>query len=181
MANENKLTTMGQMRNFAQQQDARDDAQDEKIRKLDEAATKLYGEAVTTEGDGAAYTATVDGITELVAGIYFMMIPHTTSTTVLPSLNVNGLGAKKIRRRVSNSTVTTVASVTANWLYANKPVMMTFDGTYWVADITRPNAADLYGTVAIESGGTGATTADAAREALGAARKATVVGETLVL
>ena len=141
----------------------------------------LYGEAVKTEGDGAAYTATVEGITELVAGIHFMMIPHTVSTNVLPSLNVNGLGAKKIRRRVSNSTVTTVAATVAGWLGANKPILMTYDGTFWIADFTRPNANDIYGSVAIANGGTGATTAEAARENLGAARKATVVGETLIL
>ena len=169
---------------FGEAQELTDDQKAQALTNIGAAAAKhnhLYGEAVTTEGDGAAYTATVEGITELVAGIHFMMIPHTTSTNVLPSLNVNGLGAKRIRRRVSNSTITTVASVTANWLYANKPVQMTYDGTYWIADVTRPNAADLYGTVDIASGGTGATTAEAARENLGAARKATVDGETLVL
>ena len=31
MANENKLTTKGQMKSFAEMQDARDDAQDQKI------------------------------------------------------------------------------------------------------------------------------------------------------
>lgn len=36
MANENKLTTIGQMKTFAQQQDSRDDGQDEKIQQLDE-------------------------------------------------------------------------------------------------------------------------------------------------
>ena len=36
MANEQKLTTMGQMRSLAEQQDARDDAQDELIQRLDE-------------------------------------------------------------------------------------------------------------------------------------------------
>ena len=36
MANENKLTTMGQMRDLAQRQDARDEVQDEQIRRLDE-------------------------------------------------------------------------------------------------------------------------------------------------
>ena len=36
MANENKLTTVGQMKTFAQHQDARDDAQDELIQRLDE-------------------------------------------------------------------------------------------------------------------------------------------------
>lgn len=141
----------------------------------------LYGVGVKSEGDGAAYTAQVEGITELKAGIHFMMIPHTVSTAVMPTLNVNGLGAKKIRRRVSNSTVTTVTATSANWLGANKPIQMLYDGTFWIADFTRPNANDIYGTVAIESGGTGATTAEAAREALGAARKATVDGETLVL
>ena len=36
MANEQKLTTMGQMRNFAEQQDARDDLQEERLRQLEE-------------------------------------------------------------------------------------------------------------------------------------------------
>lgn len=36
MANENKLTTMGQMRDFAERQDARDDEQDELLKQLDE-------------------------------------------------------------------------------------------------------------------------------------------------
>lgn len=36
MANEQKLTTMGQMRSFAEQQDARDDLQEERIRQLEE-------------------------------------------------------------------------------------------------------------------------------------------------
>lgn len=36
MANDQKLTTMGQMRDFAERQDARDDAQEEALRQLDE-------------------------------------------------------------------------------------------------------------------------------------------------
>ena len=36
MATEQKLTTMGQMRTFAQQQDARDDAQEDRIQQLEE-------------------------------------------------------------------------------------------------------------------------------------------------
>lgn len=52
MANEQKLTTMGQMRNFAEQQDARDDAQDERIRQLDEENDnflKFTAQALTDE------------------------------------------------------------------------------------------------------------------------------------
>ena len=36
MATEQKLTTVGQMRQFAEQQDARDDAQEQLIQQLDE-------------------------------------------------------------------------------------------------------------------------------------------------
>lgn len=36
MANEKKLTTMGQMRSFAEQQDARDDAQEARLHQLEE-------------------------------------------------------------------------------------------------------------------------------------------------
>lgn len=36
MANENKITTLGQMRSFAEKQDTRDDLQEERIRQLEE-------------------------------------------------------------------------------------------------------------------------------------------------
>ena len=131
-------------------------------------ASRVANQAVTTEGTGDAYTATVDGITALTAGATFMMIPHTVSTSQTPTLNVNGLGAKMLRRRLTNSTVSTVAAASANWLGANKPIRVFYDGTYWIADFTRPNANDIYGTVAIASGGTGASTAAAALTNLGA-------------
>ena len=41
MANEQKLTTMGQMRSLAEQQDARDDAQDAKIENHTHDATSV--------------------------------------------------------------------------------------------------------------------------------------------
>ena len=123
---------------------------------------------VTTSGSGAAYVATVPGITSLTAGVKFTMIPHTVSTSTAPKLNVNGLGEKSIRRRVSNSTVTTVAGSVAGWIGANKPVEVMYDGTYWVVDFIRPNATDIYGTLPIASGGTGATTAASALTNLGA-------------
>ena len=148
-----------------------------KIKALISKAMGMQG--VTTEGDGAAYTATVDGISALSAGATFVLVPHTTSTVVNPTLNVNDLGAKYIRRRVSNSTVTTVAASSANWLYVNKPIRVTFDGTYWIADMDRPNAADIYGTVPITSGGTGASTAAAALTSLGAQAQHTPITVTL--
>lgn len=126
---------------------------------------------VTTAGDGNAYTATVPGITALKAGISFTIIPHTASTKTLPTLNLNDLGAKVIRRRLSNSTTSTAAGSSAGWLAANKPIEVMYDGTFWIAKLDVPNANDIYGTVAIEKGGTGGQTAEAARTNLEAQKQ----------
>lgn len=134
----------------------------------------LVSKSVTTAGTGAAYTATVPGIDALESGVSFVMIPHITSTSKTPTLNVNGLGAKSLRRRISNSTMTTTFARYENWLAANRPVRVFYDGTFWIADFTMPNALDLYGTVEIEHGGTGGNTAAKARENLDVYSKAEV-------
>lgn len=102
---------------------------------------------ITTAGTGSAYTATVEGIDALETGVTFMMIPHVSSEIVNPTLDVNGLGAKPIRRRISGDTSTTVTGSTENWISANKPIMVTYDGDYWLVDLDRPNVNDLYGTI----------------------------------
>lgn len=101
----------------------------------------------TTAGTGAAYTASVSGLT-LVVGASFVMVPHTVSTTTAPTLNVNKLGAKNIRMRISSSTSSTVALPNSAFLSANKPVRMVYDGSYWVIDdMVRPDSNQLYGTL----------------------------------
>lgn len=128
----------------------------------------IRNQGVVTEGTGAVYTATVEGITSLSAGVSFVMIPHTVSTSSSAKLNVNNLGEKFIRRRVSGSTTAVYNAKTSDdWLAAGKPIRVMYDGTQWLADLPVPNAADLMGTVAIKSGGTGATTAAQARINLG--------------
>lgn len=122
---------------------------------------------ITTAGTGAAYTAIVEEIPELVAGATFVVIPHVVSTTVTPTLNVNELGAKLLRRRLSDSNAATVPGSEASWLKAGKPVRVTYDGTYWVVDLAKPNANDIYGVIPIANGGTGAATAAEALAALG--------------
>lgn len=122
---------------------------------------------VTTEGTDSAYTATVPGMTAMTKGASFTMIPHVTSGNVAPTLNVNGLGTYKLRRRVSNSTMTTTAFPTNDWMRANTPVQVFYDGIYWIVDHPRPSATDIYGLIAIEDGGTGATTASSALANLG--------------
>ena len=121
-------------------------------------------EIVTTAGTGAAYTANVPNIKSLAVGSSFIMIPHTASTSQTATLNVNNLGAKTLRRPISSNNVSTVAPTEVNWLTASRPVTVMYNGTYWlVMDMARPNGPDIYGTVAVENGGTGASTVEAAR------------------
>ena len=137
----------------------------ENVAGIDDA---IRNQAVTTSGSGSVYTATVEGITSLSAGVSFVMIPHVESTTSSPKLNVNSLGEKLIRRRVSNCTGTFYnASAPNDWLAAGKPITVTYDGEYWIADLPVPNANDIMGAVGIGHGGTGATTATQARINLG--------------
>lgn len=117
---------------------------------------------VTTSGDGSAYTATVDGISALTAGMKVTIIPHVTSTTMSPTLNVNNLGAKSIRMPITyNSFATSVGSVTS-WIVKNIPITVEYDGTYWkTISCPRPSAQYLYGTVPVGNGGTGLTSVTA--------------------
>ena len=75
MANENKLTTVGQMRDFAQRQDARDDEQDKLLQQLDEENDGVlkYTEQTLTDAQKAQARANI-GAAE--AGH-----THTTITT----------------------------------------------------------------------------------------------------
>lgn len=120
--------------------------------------TSMQG--VTTAGDGAAYTATVSGITALNTGASFIMIPHTNSTTTTPTLNVNGLGAKGLRMRGSTATGTSVTAAITAWLASGRPVQVTYNGIYWVTEVTRPAASDLSGTVPVANGGVPSCTTD---------------------
>lgn len=117
---------------------------------------------VTTSGNGSAYTATVDGISALTAGIKVTIIPHVTSTTTSPTLDVNSLGVKSIRMPITyNSSATSVGSVTS-WIVKNVPITLEYDGTYWkTISCPRPSAQYLYGTVPVDSGGTGLTSVTA--------------------
>ena len=107
--------------------------------------------------NGIAYTATVTGIDSLYVGASFIMLPNRVSASQSVTLNVNNLGAKDIRRRVSSGSSSTASGYNNDWLAANKPVRVMYDGLYWIVDIIQPHASDLMGSVPITKGGTGAT------------------------
>ena len=104
--------------------------------------------AVTTGGDGTAYTATVPGITTLTTGASFIMIPHVVSTTTTPTLDVNGLGAKNIKRRLTSIATSSQNGYTASWLGAGLPFRVVYDGSQWIVEgHGKPAGPDVYGTV----------------------------------
>lgn len=125
-----------------------------------------------TSDDGITYTATVPGVTSLYAGLKVCIKFAKNSTSVTPKLNVNGLGAKNIRQPLSTNNAATAPGPNANWLTTSCPVVLTYNGSMWKTDFQRPDANNLYGTAGIANGGTGATTAEAARTNLGAASAA---------
>lgn len=105
--------------------------------------------ATASSTDGIAYTATVPGITALTAGASFIMIPNKASTSKAPTLNVNVLGAKPIRRRLSSLTTSLQQGYSTNWITLNKPFTVVYDGTAWVIEgLTKTDGADVYGAVA---------------------------------
>ena len=101
-----------------------------------------------TSSDGVTYTGTTDGVTALTAGLTIVFTSSKTSASKTPTLNLNSLGAKNIKRRLSHLSTSTQEGYSTTWLYANKPYLLVYDGTQWVVDgLTKPSAADLYGTV----------------------------------
>ena len=130
--------------------------------------TKFAGERIATahSTDGATYTVELPGIAKLYTGLEITIIPDKHSTTTLPNLNINGLGDVNIKRRISGSTSITVQSETENFLIANQPIRIFYNGSAWICDMARPHATDIYGSVPIECGGTGADNVEEALENL---------------
>jgi hypothetical protein len=114
---------------------------------------------VTTTGSSSAYTATVNGITNLSVGVSFIMVPHIANEAASPTLNVNNLGAKQIRRVLSNNSLT-YYTVATGLLKTGKPYRVMYDGGCWVlTDLPRPAGPELSGRVPVNNGGIPSCTA----------------------
>jgi len=131
-------------------------------------ASPTMAKGITTAGDGAAYTAIVPGITALEAGVSFIMLPHTVSTSKTPTLNVNDLGAVQVRRRLGNLATSQEAGYTASWLAEGKPFRVIYDGAYWIVEgMEKPVTADLYGSLSADKVSAGTFTGAVAANAGG--------------
>ena len=128
--------------------------------------------------DGIAYTATVDSVTELQNGQMLAIVPAVDSASTAITLDVNGLGAKPVRVPLSTNTAIMTQPKAAAFFVAGRPVLLQFDSAYLSSGVwktvekQRTDASDLYGTVPVESGGTGADNAADARTNLGVYSKA---------
>lgn len=121
-----------------------------------------------TSDDGVTYTVTVPGVTQLYAGLRIYVKFSRTTATTQPKLNVNGLGDKGIRQPLGTNSMSTVAGYNNTWISAGCPIVLTYTGTLWKTEHQRTSAANMYGTVKVESGGTGANNAADALTNLGA-------------
>lgn len=116
----------------------------------------------TATGSGG-YTATIAGIKQLTVGTEVVIVPDKTSESTHTTFALNTFAAKEIRLSASSSKAAYIPHK-ADFLGAGKPVKLMYEGEYWKAvDIIRPVADALSGQVSIAKGGTGATTAEAAR------------------
>lgn len=111
----------------------------------------FYGTCTTAKGT-VAKVATVSGVTELKTGITIAVKFTNENTSTSPTLKVNSLDAKAIKRYGTTAVGTSAAS---SW-QAGAVVTMTYDGTNWVAHDWN-NTTYTSMTVAEYEAGTGTT------------------------
>lgn len=90
-------------------------------------ASFRYGECSTGASTAAKVVTLSPALTELKTGEVIFVKFTNTNSVANPTLNVNGLGAKNIRRYGSTSPSTSAAS---SW-NAGSVVALVYDGTYW--------------------------------------------------
>jgi hypothetical protein len=122
--------------------------------------------ANATSTDGVTYYATLPGIKELSNGLQITIIPNRVSNSTTIKLNLNSFGEKAIKLPLSTNTSATTYPTSDNFFNVNKPVNLMYDadaGVWLAVDKQKASASDLYGTLAVSKGGTGATDVSAAR------------------
>ena len=92
----------------------------------------LYG-AVDSTSTATAYTATVEGLTELVDGTTVMLHNGVVTSAAGFTVNVNGLGAKKCYNNMTNATQdTTIFNVAYTMLFVYSTSLDSGSGGWWI-------------------------------------------------
>jgi len=98
---------------------------------------------VNTAGTGSAYTAAIEGVTDLYRGLKITVIPHVNSASTVPTLNVNNLGEKPIYRYGSDALLPYGLNA-QDAIKANRPLNLMYDGSCWRAvDLPKPVWSDI--------------------------------------
>jgi hypothetical protein len=96
---------------------------------------KTYTDGWGGTATGAVNTFAINvspGIGAYAAGQTFKFIPNLSNTGTAPTLNVNGIGAKTVKTRSMSG----LASVPIGVIQAGQEISVTYDGTYFVVDIS---------------------------------------------
>lgn len=123
--------------------------------------------------DGVNYTATVPELTSLYNGLILTIIPNKASTSSTIKINVNDFGAVSVKVPLSFNNAAMDNPKLATYFTEGRPLTLQYDENYTTGGIwktigkQKTSAQDLYGSVPVESGGTGATDAENARKNLG--------------
>ena len=117
--------------------------------------------AYATTDDMISYAATVDGITSLKDGTVLVLIPETACMDS-PTLNINELGAKSLRRVTPTGYS---SAIEYGELIADEPYLLMYHtgSNYWeILSMPKPDGSDSYQSpVEARNGGTGKTSVTA--------------------
>ena len=126
--------------------------------------------------DGINYTVNSEAITQLYNGMEITIIPNMKNATTAPRLKINNFTDNGIRMALSFNCAATT-TVKEDFFSAGRPITLKYhstlslgvqgQGAWLFSDRLKTSAQDLYGTVPIEGGGTGATSIKDALKNLG--------------
>jgi len=130
------------------------DTIDAEIKKAQDGSKQYYGICSTSTAT-AAKVVTVEGDFELKTGVAIDVKFSYANSAAAPTLNVNGTGAKSIKKYGST------APNTYQW-YANSIVNFVYSGTYWIMQNGTTATTTYYGITKLNSSTSSTSTTEAA-------------------
>lgn len=130
------------------------DTIDEELKKAQDGSKQYYG-VCSTSGATAAKIVTVEGDFVLETGAAVDVRFNSANTASSPTLNVNGTGAKAIKK------YGTTAPNTYMW-YGNSIVRLIYNGSYWIMQNSTTATTTYYGITKLSNSTSSASQTEAA-------------------